>query len=361
MLAKKGFATLSIMAVSLATIVTGCGVTAPTQSNNTTNFKPAESSGPPNLAAAKNETLIVWHGDQENDIVKFLKAFTAKTGIKTEEQRLLPGAVMPKLNADFKSGTSEADVWMSSDTGLMYDLMKEGRLLRYDSPQMATYQNQYKSNPEGYYTTYFINVGPIMYNPKVVKPQDAPKTWSDLLDPKWKGQIGFQDASAGTQYAWWYLLKEIVPNNYFTQLEQNQPRAYSSSTQMLQDILNGDLKIGGKVSIFQYVKAARKDEPVKMVMPAEGVPASLQAAGILGNTQHADAAKVFMDFLLSQEGQQLWNNIQGSYSARSDVKISGLPDLSTLKLLTVNNIQDFSSNKTHGEFVTLWNQITGLR
>lgn len=354
---------MSVAAISLTTLITACGVTAPTaptQTTNTSNFKPTASSGAPNLAEAKKETLVIWHGDQEDDIVKFLKAFTEKTGIKTEEQHLLPGAVMPKLNADFANNTGEVDVWMSSDIGLMYDLMKQGRLLRYDSSEMSAYGTQYKSDPEGYYTTYFINAAPMMYNPKVVKPADAPKTWTDLLNPKWKGQIGFQDASAGSQYAQWYLLKNIVPSNYFNQLGNNQPRAYNSSTQMLQDILNGNLKIGGKVSIFQYVKAMRKGEPVAMVLPKEGVPASLQVVGIMANTKSSDAAKVFEDFLLSKEGQQLWNNIQGSYSALPDVKVKGLPDMSTLNILKVDNMQDFASNKTHEEFVTLWNQITGL-
>jgi iron(III) transport system substrate-binding protein len=349
-----------LTATVFATLLTACGGAAPSSSTNET-AAPSVSSGPADLAAAKKEgPLVIWHNNQENDIVEFLNKFTEKTGIKTEQQRILPGSALPKLEAELKSGTSSVDVWMVSDSGLMHDQMKKGRLLKYVSPEMKNYDAQYKSNPEGFYTAYFINCGPIMYNSKFVKPEDAPKTWADLLDPKWKGQIGFQDAAAGTQYAWWYLLKDVVPSDYFERIGKNQPKAYSSSTQQLQDMLNGELKIGGKVSVFQYTKAVRQGQSVKMVMPPEGVPATIEVAGIMANSKHQNAAKVFEDFLFSKEGQELWNNIQGSYSPLPDVKIKELPEITTLKLLLPKDQDDYASTTKHGEFVKLWTQITGL-
>jgi iron(III) transport system substrate-binding protein len=358
-----------LVLVLLVILLTACGTTQPSPKENATPTSTASTSAAPSsptgqadlTAAQKEGTLVIWHGDQENDIIAFLKKFTEKTGIKTEQQRLLPGAAVPKMEAESKNGISSVDVWMMSDIGVMHDQIKKGRILKYVSPEMKAYDAKYKSDPEGFFTTYFINVGPIMYNPKFVKPEDAPKTYKDLLDPKWKGQLGFQDASAGTQYAWWYLLKDVVSSDYFQRLEQNQPRAYNSSTQQLQDMLTGSLKIGAKVSIFQYVKALRQGQPLEMVMPPEGVPVNLQVAGILANTKHPNAAKIFEDYLLSKEGQESWNNIQGSYSARTDVKIKELPDITSLNLLAPKNLDDYTSIPKHEEFVKLWTKITGLR
>jgi iron(III) transport system substrate-binding protein len=322
----------------------------------------APSAGGADVEAARKEGKVVfWHAEQEADVVKFAKLFSDKYGIKTEWERLLPGKAMPKLEAGLKSDTLDLDVWWVSDAGIMYDQQKKGRLLQYVSPFDKDYAPGFKSNPEGYWTTYFINVGTIMYSPKFVKKEEAPKTWMDLLDPKWKGQIGFQDSTAGSQYAWWYLMREVMPKDYFDRLTQNKPRAYNSSTQLMDDVQRGETKIGGKVSIFQYVKALRAKQPVEMVLPPEGVPNNIQVVAILASTKRPNAAKLLVDYLLSREGQQAWNEIQGSYSALKDVNIEGLPKLSSLKLLQPKDLADYASAARHQEFVQQWNQVTGFK
>ncbi len=322
----------------------------------------AASAGGADLEAARKEgKLVFWHAEQEADVVKFAKVFSDKYGIKMEWERLLPGKALPKLEAGLKSNTLDLDVWWVSDAGMMYEQQQKGRLLQYVSPQMKDYGPEFKSIPEGYYTTYFINVGPMMWSSKFVKKEDGPKTWMDLLDPKWKGQLGFQDSTSGSTYAWWYLLRDIVPKDYFERLLQNRPRAYASSTQMMDDVQRGEIKVGGRVSIFQYVKALRANQPVEMALPAEGVPHNIQVAAILANTKRPNAAKVFIDYFLSQEGQKAWNEIQGSYSARKDVTIEGLPPITKIKLLHPKDIADYGSPARHQEFVRLWNQVTGLK
>jgi ABC-type Fe3+ transport system substrate-binding protein len=66
----------------------------------------------------------------------------------------------------------------------------------------------------------------MMYNPRFVDQAAAPKTWADLLDARWAGQIGFQNSSAGSQYGWWYVLKDVLPAEFWTKLAQQKPRAY---------------------------------------------------------------------------------------------------------------------------------------
>lgn len=329
------------------------------------NVAAAESStsAPPDLAAARKEgPLLLWHGDQEGDVVEFIKGFTQKTGIEVVQQRLLPGAAWPKLDAEYRTGNSNVDVYMTSDAGTMENHSKQGRLLRYESPELAAYAPQYKSNPPGYWTTYYINIGPMMYDPRYVPEDVAPKTWMDLLDPRWKGQIGFQNAAAGTSYAMWFVLKDILPKDYWDRLAAQKPRGYSSSTQIMTDVHRGDLKIGGRVSNFQYLKSLRQKLPVKMVFPPEGAPSVTQPTGIIATTKRPNAAKIYTDYLLSREGQQKWNEIQGSYSARSDVNIEGLPPISSIKVLipTAANFADYGSPTTHATFVKLFNRIVGL-
>src|ERR1039457_4410243 len=116
----------------------------------------SSSSAPPDLAAARTEgPLLLWHGDQEGDVVEFIKGFTQKTWIEVVQQRLLPGAAWPKLDAEYRTGNSNVDVYMSSDAGTMDNYGKQGRLLRYDSAELAAYEPRYKSDPPGYWTTYY--------------------------------------------------------------------------------------------------------------------------------------------------------------------------------------------------------------
>ena len=305
---------------------------------------------------------MLWHGDQEGDVVEYIKGFTQKTGIEVVQQRLLPGAAWPKLDAEYRTGNSNVDVYMTSDAGTMDNQRKQGRLLRYETPEMAAYGPQYRSNPSGYWTTYYINIGPMMYDPRYVPENVAPKTWMDLLDPRWKGQIGFQNAAAGTSYAMWFVLKDILPKDYWDRLAAQKPRGYSSSTQIMTDVHRGDLKIGGRVSNFQYLKSLRKNLPVKMVFPPEGAPSVTQPVGIIGTTKRPNAAKAYIDYLLSKEGQQKWNTIQGSYSARTDVNVEGLPPITSIKVLipTAEKFEEYGAPATHAEFLKVFNRVVGL-
>lgn len=315
----------------------------------------------PDLAAARKEgTLVVWHSDQEADVVNFLKAFTERTGIPAVQQRILPGVAMPKLQAEMRAGSSDVDIYMNADPGLMDLLREREQLLRYESPELVAFAPEFKSTPAGYWTTYCINLGALMYDTRYVKPADAPKTWMDLLDPRWKDQIGFQNAAAGTQYGWWYALRSVLPPQFWTGLATQKPRAYASSTQILSALQNGSMKIGGKVSAYQYVKAAREKQSIAVVYPPEGTPATNHVVGIISATKRPNAAKTYIDFLLSKEGQAVFNDIQGSPSARKDVTIPGVASLSDIKVLVPENFEDFKSTARHAEFVAQWNKITGF-
>lgn len=315
----------------------------------------------PNGESAKKEgQLILWHADQDNDKVEFYKVFTEKTGISVVGQRVLPGVALPKFIAEMRAGGTEIDVYDSSDEGMMNEMQRQNLLMRYEHPHLDTYASEFKSNPPGFWTAYFINLNPMMYSAKHVSESDAPKTWMDLLDPKWQKQIGFQTTAAGSQYVWWYNLRDVLPTDYWDKLREQKPRGYSSSTQIVADLLNGNLKMGGKVSAFQHVKAVRAGQDLKVVYPPEGTPTSSQVTGVLAGTKRPNAAKIYIDYFLSKEGQEVWNKIQGSHSARRDVDLGDIPNISNIKILVAKDLADFTSRARRTEFNNLWNKVTGL-
>lgn len=321
----------------------------------------SNSAGPADLAKAKKEgTLTVWCGDQEDLVVDFLKSFTEKTGIAAQEVHILPGAGLPKLEAELSAGQTDVDVWMVSDVGVLEQLRKQGHLLRYVSAELDKFDSKYKSNPLGYWAAYTIDAPAIMYDPRFVSDQDAPQTYEDLLTPRWKGQLGFQSSSSGDQYAWWYILKDLLPADYWDKLAAQKPRAFSSTTQIIHEVHAGDLKIGAKVGVFQYALALRNKQPTKMILPKLGLPSTAESVGIVGTTARPNASKAFVDYLLSVEGQQKWSTINGLYSPRPEVTIPELPPLNTVKILLPTNLDDYSSPANHQKFTTLWNRIVGV-
>jgi len=341
-----------------ALLLSGCG-----GSGQSAGKTPSAVEGPPDLAAAKKEgTLVVWHGDQEADVVKFLAAFKQKTGIDATQVHINPGEALPKLLQESKAGLTDVDVYNSANLGVLYQFHLKDLLMQYVSPESKAYAPEYLSNPVGLWTTYYVNVGPMIYIPTMVKSADAPKTWTDLLDPKWKDQIEFENSTSGTQYTWWYMLRDKLPSDFFDQLAKQRPTGYGSSTAMMQDLYNGNKKIGGKISSFQYSKSKRQNQPIAAVYPEIGTPAVTQGTTIIKSTVRPNASKAFIDYLTSQEGQKVWNDLQGSYSARTDVKTEWLPPIDSLKLLIPDpkNIKDYSSPDLNKKFQALWNQVTGL-
>src|SRR4051812_44019499 len=108
------------------------------------------SERPDPKAAAAEGPIVVWHGDQEADVVKFLQTFTEKTGVKTVQQRLLPGAAVPKLEAEFRTGTIDVDAWMTSDAGIMENLRKQDRLTRYIPQENDAFGKEFRSEEPGW-------------------------------------------------------------------------------------------------------------------------------------------------------------------------------------------------------------------
>lgn len=317
-------------------------------------------SATPSASAAKAEgPLILWHADQEGQTLDFLKKFSEATGLEVRQQHILPGVALPKLIAEVKAGASDVDVFAGSDA-VLEDLRRRDYLMEYASPELSAYGPAFRSTPPGFWTAYYTILNPMMYSPKHLAAENAPKTWEDLLDRAFANQLGVQTAAAGTQYLWWYLLQPVLPASFWTDFAKQRPRAYESSTQMVKSIISGELKIGAKVSDFQYIQASRRGDSVEAVFPAAGVPTGSQVAGIVKTTKRPNSAKIFMDYLLSRDGQVAWNTAFGSHSPRADVKIPGVRPLSDFKLLTVTDFDDYASPKRRAEFSAQWNKITGF-
>lgn len=341
----------------------GC-VSAAAQPAPTGCDKPREMAGfktCADVAQAEQEgALVVYSTDVEQGTAKILAAFNAMfPKIKTSYVRALSAALYAKLQQERQAGAYLADV-VNVDIVLANDFQKKNGYARYVSPELGAYKSEYKSKPEGYWVWGQIALAAIAYNPKTLPPDQAPKSWEDLLDPKYKGTINVKSSSSGVQHFVWYTVKEVMGPDYWQKFAAQQPRAFDSYVQQFDRAVNGEDKVvvGAQYSGFLEFKA--KGAPLEFVFPAKGVPASPQVWGVIDRAPHPQAARLYLDWFLSPVGQKVMQEALFLNSPRADaVPPPGGVSAANLKLLFPTDWDAFLSSRR--AFSQEWDRATGLK
>jgi iron(III) transport system substrate-binding protein len=314
------------------------------------------------VAAAEREgALVVYTPDVEQGTSKMLEAFQALfPKIKTNYVRLQTGALYAKVQAERQARTYVTDVLNLSDIGLVFDFEKRNGYQRYVSPEMSAYKPEYKSHPEGNWTWGSINVGGIAYNPKVVPPDQAPKSWEDLLDSKWKGSLNVKTSNSGLQHFVWYMLTKELGAEFWQKLAQQEPRAFDSYVQQFDRLVNGQDKVAESAQYSGFLEFKRKGAPLEFVLPARGVPAGPEVWGIVDNAPHPNAARLFLDWFLAPVGQKPFMDALLMHSPRLDVPPPpGAAPLSSFKLLFPSDWPDFLGSRA--AYLKQWDAMVGRR
>jgi iron(III) transport system substrate-binding protein len=225
---------------------------------------------------------------------------------------------------------------------------------------MAAYQPVAKSKPEGFWTWGAILPAGIAYNPNVVSAADSPKTWQDALDPKWKDAVSVKVSNSGLQHVAWFELRKLYGDDYWKKFAALQPRAFDSYVQQYDRLVNQQDKIIHSAQYSGYLEWKAKGAPVAFNVPPDGLPATPEAWGVVGDAPHPNAGRLFVDWFLSPAGQKA--NGEGLYlhSMRADVPAppGGLP-ITQFKLLVPDDWEAFL--KSRPEFQREWDHMTGLR
>ena len=305
--------------------------------------------------------FTLYSTDPEKGQVALLKGFTDLfPKIKTSYVRLQAGALYAKILAERNAKSYLADVMVISDMGMVQDFNRRGGYMPYVSPEMAAFKADYKSKPEGSWTWACIITSGIAYNPNNVKPEDVPKKWEDLLDPKWKDAMNVKVSNSGLQMSAWYVLKPILGDAYFQKLGEIKPRAFDSYVQQYGRIIDGQDKVIMAAQYSGFVEFKAKGAPVAFVAPETGLPSAQQTVGIVADTPHPNAAQLFIDWFLSAAGQKVYSEVLFNHSPREDVAPPpGALHIKDMKLLFPQDYDDFE--KKRPEFVKEWDKIVGAR
>lgn len=234
------------------------------------------------------------------------------------------GKLMAKIATERESGKLVVDVLWHSEVPDFFLLKKEGVLEPYISPEAKFVESPVKE-PEGYFTPARNGTLAITYNTRFVK--TAPTSWQDLLKPEFKGTFGVANpALSGTAYGSVAALSKTFGWEFFENCKKNGARMGQGSGQVVDDTAMGDLLACIGVDYITTDKV-KKGADLGFAFPKEVIMLPSPVA-IMKGTPNLSAAKKFVDFLLSKDGQQIIAN-GGTLPVRSDVKLPAdtlLPD-----------------------------------
>jgi iron(III) transport system substrate-binding protein len=223
---------------------------------------------------------------------------------------------MAKIAAERESGKIMADVLWTSEVPDFYQLKAQGMLLPYIPQDIKALLNPLPDY-DGSFTAVRLGTLGIAYNTRLIK--EAPKTWADLQKPAFKGAYGIANpALSGTAYMSVAVLSKAFGWPYFEALRANGAKMGKGSGQVVDDTASGDLVASLAVDYITLDKID-KGATLALVYPPEMLVIPSPIA-VFRNSPNVDAAKKFVDFVLSKDGQMIIAN-EGTLPVRADVKV----------------------------------------
>ena len=291
------------------------------------------------LEAAKKEGKVVWYTSLAlSSAEKVAKLFEAAyPGIHVEVQRTGSQRVLQRVMQELQANLKLVDVIHTSDAGHFVLLKDKKLLLKYTPAGADAFPPGFKDR-DGYHYGLRATVNVIAYNSKIIAPAEAPKTWKDLLDSKWKGKLvtahpGYSGVTATHVLA----LVHLHGWDYFKQLAQNQLMLVQSAVDPAGVVASGERPVAVNGGDYTFYQIKKKGNPVEIVYPKEGVPLVVSPTAIAAGAPHPNAAKLFTDFTFSRDVQQALADTEGLYTGHPDVKYpADKPKLGELKLLQVD-------------------------
>jgi len=260
--------------------------------------------------AAKKEgqfTVYTAHYDTET-IADICAAFDRKyPGVKCNFVRTTAQVAFQRLQQDLKANLAVASVFSSTDISHYPELKKNGVLTTYQPHNLAKMVDslkQYNDKDNQYWVTAAALIA-ICYNTSVVAEKDAPKRWTDLLDPKWKDKIAIgHPAFSGYVGTWTVEMRKLYGWQYFEKLEKNKPQIGRSINDTV-TMLNAKERWVAAGPEATTLLSRDKGNPLAVVYPADGALLMVSETGIPKNAPAPNAAKLFVEFLLDKDAAEV--------------------------------------------------------
>jgi iron(III) transport system substrate-binding protein len=289
------------------------------------------------VTAATAEKKIVFYTATDVAVAEQLaKHFQTKyPGITVQVERAGSERVFQRLGQEYSTGIHSADVIETSDAVNFVYFKRQGWLTPMVPKVVADKWPADARDADGFYAAYRAQLSVMAYNTDLMKEADAPKTWKDLLDPKYKGKmVKAHPGYSGTVMTSTFVLSQLLGWDYFAKLGKQEILQVQSSTEPPKKLAEKERALEVDGNEYNVFRLQEQGVPLKIVYPPEGTPLAVGNAAVLKYAPHPNAAKLFYAFLFSQEAQQLNSDFGGLRSFSPDVKErSTRTPLSKIKVL----------------------------
>lgn len=297
--------------------------------------------------AAGAETLTLYTSQPNADAQSTVDAFmAANPGVEVEWVRDGTTNLMTRLQTEIAAGDPQPDVLLIADTVTLEGLAQDGQLAAYKSPETEAYDPALFSAEGYYYSTKLITTG-IVYNTGAA---EVPTSWADLAKPEMKGMIAMPSplySGAALIHLATLTGDKSLGWDYYEALAENEARAEGGNGGTFKAVASGE-KPYGVVVDFLALRAKADGSPVDFVFPEEGVSYVTEPVAIMKKAEGNAAAQQFVDFLLSEEGQELVVE-QGYIPARNGIESpEGFPARDEITLMAFDPakaLADTDANK----------------
>jgi iron(III) transport system substrate-binding protein len=275
------------------------------------------------IDAAKKEGKVVWYTAVDVAVAeKVAKDFeTRYPGIPVRVERTGGERLFQRIGQELKSNIHACDVVQSSDAAHFIVWKKDGILAPYVPEDVAKHYPAEHKDPDGMFATWRSWLCVVGYNTNLVKKEEAPKSFKDLLDPKWTGKIvKAHPGYSGTIMTATFQITRDLGWDYLEKLAKQKIMQVQSSTEPPKKLALGERAVMADGNEYNMFQLKEKNNPVEIVYPTEGTPIVVGPNAVLKSAPNPNAARLFQSYCFSKECQQLLIDVGGLRSLHPQVK-----------------------------------------
>lgn len=269
--------------------------------------------------SVRAQETFVWYtglATEASDAVS--KQFTEKTGIPVEYFRAGSNNLVQKFDQERQADQVRCSAFLLTIPVLVAQWAKEGVLTAYDSPEFAQYPEEFVI--AGYAGPVAGESMAMAYNAEMVSAEEAPKTWEDLLDPKWKGKLALTDAaSASSALHWFAAIQSVYGEEFMEKLSQQDVLVRTGGADVANTLVSGERPVAAAITQSHASRAIGKGGALRIVVPDAGAPIITNVICIPAQAPDPETGKQFVDFILSEDIQVMLQDDYFSPSLRKGI------------------------------------------
>ena len=300
---------------------------------------PAPSTMTPALVeAAKKEGKLAFYTAMDLAFAERLgKTFEEKfPGITVRVERSGAERVFTRIGQEYGSNIHAVDVVNTADQAHCIVWKRNGWLAPYLPEDVAKHFDPKYYDPDGMHVTTRILISPIAYNTNLVKKEEAPKSFADLLNPRWAGKlVKAHPAYSGTIMNSTFQVARDIGWDYFEKLAKQRVLQVQSATDTPKKIALGERAVMVDGAGYLVIRNKEEGQPVEIVYPEEGTPLATAPSAVFKAAPNPNAARLFQNWMHSREAQQILVDWARQYSAHGQTvekpSVRALRDIKLMK------------------------------